>query len=306
MDQIESGLLREIADMDGVPAAGAYNIRKDGALEARANTERIEIVSKADKPGIDIIIKPFTKGESVHIPVILTQSGLTDLVYNDFYIGEGADVDIIAGCGIHNDGCDTTQHDGVHTFYVGKRSKVRYTEKHYGEGEGAGARIMNPHTIVYLEEGASIQLETVQIRGVDHTRRYTKVEVGAGAEAVVTERLLTHGEQFAESKMDVILKGEGARTQVTSRSVAQDSSVQVFYPQVEGNAPCFGHVQCDSIIMGQAKVSSIPAITANHMDAQLIHEAAIGKIAGDQILKLMTLGLTEEEAEQKILDGFLR
>ena len=215
-------------------------------------------------------------------------------------------MDIIAGCGIHNDGCDTTQHDGVHTFYVGRGSKVRYTEKHYGEGEGTGARIMNPHTIVYLEEGASIQLETVQIRGVDHTKRYTKVEVGADAEAVVTERLLTHGGQFAESKMDVILKGEGARTQVISRSVAQDSSVQVFYPQVEGNAPCFGHVQCDSIIMGQAKVSSIPAIVANHMEAQLIHEAAIGKIAGDQILKLMTLGLTGEEAEQKILDGFLR
>ena len=305
MNHTDAELLKQIADMDGVPE-GAYNIRKDGGLDSRRSTETIEISSKEDKPGIDIRIKAGTKGQDVHIPVLLTRSGLSDLVYNDFFIGEDCDVDIIAGCGIHNDGCDTTQHDGVHTFYVGKNSKVRYTEKHYGEGEGAGARIMNPHTIVYLEEGASIQLETVQIRGVDHTKRYTKVEVGAGAEAVVTERLLTHGEQFAESKMDVILKGEGARTQVISRSVAQDSSVQVFYPQVEGNAPCFGHVQCDSIIMGQAKVSSIPAIVANHMDAQLIHEAAIGKIAGDQILKLMTLGLTEEEAEQKILDGFLR
>ena len=305
MNHIDGSLLREIAGMDGVPE-GAYNIRKDGGLDSRRSTEALEITTKGDKPGIDIRIKAGTKGQDVHIPVLLTQSGLNDLVYNDFFIGADCDVDIIAGCGIHNDGCDTTQHDGVHTFYVGKNSKVRYTEKHYGEGEGTGKRVMNPHTIVYLEEGATIQLETVQIRGVDHTKRYTRVELDAGAEAVVTERLLTHGEQFAESKMDVIMKGDGARTQVISRSVAQDQSVQVFYPQVEGNAPCFGHVQCDSIIMGQAKVSSIPAIVANHMDAQLIHEAAIGKIAGDQILKLMTLGLTEEEAEQKILDGFLR
>ena len=242
----------------------------------------------------------------MHIPVIVTQTGLTDLVYNDFHIGENSDVSIVAGCGIHNSGCETAQHDGVHTFYVGKNAKVRYVEKHYGEGEGTGKRILNPHTIIYLEEGASIQLETVQIRGVDSTRRYTKVEMEANAEAVVTERLLTHGDQFAESKMEVIMKGEGARTQVISRSVAQDNSVQVFYPQVQGDAPCFGHVQCDSIIMDHAKVSSIPAIVAGHTDAQLIHEAAIGKIAGDQLLKLMTLGLTEEEAEQKILDGFLR
>lgn len=305
MDAVQKSLLEQVAGLHEVPE-GAYNIRANGRKAGRNTTANIDIVTKTDKDGIDIIIKPGTKNESVHIPVVLSMSGLKDMVYNDFFIGEDCDVDIIAGCGIHNDGCDTTQHDGVHTFYVGKNSKVRYTEKHYGEGEGTGERIMNPHTIVYLEEGASIQLETVQIRGVDHTKRYTKVEVGADAEAVITERLLTHGEQFAESKMDVILKGEGARTQVISRSVAQDKSVQVFYPQVEGNAPCFGHVQCDSIIMGQAKVSSIPAIVANHMDAQLIHEAAIGKIAGDQILKLMTLGLTEEEAEQKILDGFLR
>ena len=305
MNHTDAELLKQIADLDGVPQ-GAYNIRKDGGLDSRRSTDTIEISSKEDKPGIDIRIKAGTRGQDVHIPVLLTQSGLSDLVYNDFFIGEDCDVDIIAGCGIHNDGCDTTQHDGVHTFYVGRGSKVRYTEKHYGEGEGTGARIMNPHTIVYLEEGASIQLETVQIRGVDHTKRYTKVEVGADAEAVVTERLLTHGGQFAESKMDVILKGEGARTQVISRSVAQDSSVQVFYPQVEGNADCFGHVQCDSILMDEAKIKSIPAIDAQSVDAQLIHEAAIGRIAGDQILKLMTLGLTGEEAEQKILDGFLR
>ena len=305
MNTIDSHLLKEIADLERMPQ-GAYNIRKNGQLEGRNNSAHITIESKTDKPGIDIRIDPHTKNESVHIPVIVTQTGLKDLVYNDFYIGEGCDVDIVAGCGIHNSGCETAEHDGIHTFYVGKGAKVRYVEKHYGEGEGTGARILNPHTIVYLEEGASIQLETVQIRGVDSTKRYTKVVLDADAEAVVTERLLTHGQQFAESKRDVVMNGEGARTQVISRSVAQDESVQVFYPQVEGNAQCFGHVQCDSIIMGKAKVSSIPAIVANHMDAQLIHEAAIGKIAGDQILKLMTLGLTEEEAEQKILDGFLQ
>ena len=305
MNTIDSHLLKEIADLERVPQ-GAYNIRKNGQLEGRNNSAHITIESKTDKPGIDIRIDPHTKNESVHIPVIVTQTGLKDLVYNDFYIGEGCDVDIVAGCGIHNSGCETAEHDGIHTFYVGKGAKVRYVEKHYGEGEGTGQRILNPHTIVYLEEGASIQLETVQIRGVDSTKRYTKVVLDGDAEAVVTERLLTHGQQFAESKMDVVMNGEGARTQVISRSVAQDESVQVFYPQVEGDAQCFGHVQCDSIIMGKAKVSSIPAIVANHMDAQLIHEAAIGKIAGDQILKLMTLGLTEEEAEQKILDGFLQ
>ena len=305
MNTIDTDLLYKIANMKGNPK-GAFNIRKNGKLEARQNSEFIEIVTKTDKPGIDIRIRPYTKGEQVHIPVILTESGLSDMVYNDFFVGEHCDVDIIAGCGIHNDGHQRSQHDGIHTFYVGKHSHVKYTEKHYGEGSGDGERILNPQTIIYLEEGASVELETVQIKGVDSAKRYTRVECAAGAEAIVTERLLTHGKQFAESKMEVVLNGEEAKTQVVSRSVAQDESVQVFYPKVEGNAHCFGHVQCDSIIMGRAKVSSIPAIVANDMDAQLIHEAAIGKIAGDQILKLMTLGLTEEEAEQKILDGFLR
>ena len=305
MDIIDQRLLREIADLEKTPQ-GAYNIRKNGKLESRSNSANILIETKEDKPGINIRIASGTKNESLHIPVVVTQSGLKDLVYNDFFIGEDCDVDIVAGCGIHNSGCETSQHDGVHTFYIGKNSRVRYVEKHYGEGEGTGARILNPETVLYLAEGARVELESVQIRGVDSTKRYTKVEMEAGAETVVTERLLTHGKQYAESRMDVIMKGEGAKTQVISRSVAQDESVQVFYPQVEGNAACFGHVQCDSIIMGQAKVSSIPAIVANHMDAQLVHEAAIGKIAGDQILKLMTLGLTEEEAEQRILDGFLQ
>ena len=304
MNQVDIQLLREIADLERTPQ-GAYNIRKNGQLEGRSNSANITIDSKTDKPGIDIHIAPGTKHESVHIPVIVTQTGLKDLVYNDFYIGEDCDVDIVAGCGIHNSGCETAEHDGVHTFYVGKNARVRYVEKHYGEGEGTGKRILNPQTVVYLEEGAFIQLDTTQIRGVDSTKRATKVVVGPRAEAVINEKLLTHGTQTAESDMEIILDGEDASGRVISRSVAQDKSQQVFYPRMTGNAKCFGHVQCDSIIMGEAKISSIPAISANHVDAQLIHEAAIGRIAGDQITKLMTLGLTEEEAEERILNGFL-
>lgn len=306
MNQVDTELLRAIADIEKVPQ-GAYNIRKNGALEGRNNTANIEIVTKTDgKPGIDIHIKPGTKNESVHIPVLVTQTGMKDMVYNDFFIGEDCDVTIVAGCGIHNSGCETSQHDGIHTFYLGKNARVRYVEKHYGEGPGTGARILNPQTVVYLEEGAYLDLESVQIKGVDSTKRYTKVVAGMDAEVVITERLLTHGKQTAESEMDVILDGEGATGRIVSRSVAQDTSEQVFYPRMTGNAPCFGHVQCDSILMGTAKIKSIPAIIAEHPDAQLIHEAAIGRIAGDQILKLMTLGLTEEEAEEKILNGFLR
>lgn len=306
MNQVDTELLRTIADIEKVPQ-GAYNIRKNGALEGRHNTANIEIDTKTDgKPGIDIHIKPGTKNESVHIPVLVTQTGMKDMVYNDFFIGEDCDVTIVAGCGIHNTGCETSQHDGIHTFYLGKNARVRYIEKHYGEGPGTGERILNPQTIVYLEEGAYIDLETTQLRGVDSTKRYTKVVAGKDAEVVITERLLTHGKQTAESEMDVILDGEGATGRIVSRSVAQDTSEQVFYPRMTGNAPCFGHVQCDSILMGTAKIKSIPAIIAEHPDAQLIHEAAIGRIAGDQILKLMTLGLTEEEAEEKILNGFLR
>ena len=305
MDKLEAKLLKEIADLDGLPV-GAYNIRKNGKSDGRVSTAHIVIDTKTDKSGIDIRIAPGTKKESVHIPVVLTETGLTETVYNDFYIGEDCDVDIIAGCGIHNSGCDTTQHDGIHTFHVGKNAKVTYVEKHYGEGDGAGKRILNPQTILYLEEGASVTLDTSQIKGVDDTKRYTRAVVGENAEIVIQEKLLTHDSQKAESEMDVFLNGAGSKTRVVSRSVAQDSSVQIFYPRVEGNAPCFGHVSCDAIIMGEARVRAIPEITCNHVDAGLIHEAAIGKIAGEQILKLMTLGLTAEEAEEKILEGFLR
>ncbi|MDD5905781.1 MAG: SufD family Fe-S cluster assembly protein [Clostridiales bacterium] len=303
---IDAKLLEKIADLTGKPV-GAFNIRKDSGCEARQSTEHIEITPKTDKPGIDIRIKDGTKDEVCHIPVIISKSGLSEMVYNDFFVGDNCDVEIIAGCGIHNSGCDESRHDGVHTFYIGKNSRVHYAEKHYGEvtdGE-TGKNVMNPQTIVYLGEGSTMQMDTVQIRGIDSTKRFTKFVCEAGSEVVVTERLLTHGKQIAESDMEIRLNGKDARGRVISRSVAQDASEQVFYPRMVGNAECFGHVQCDSIIMGDARIKSIPAIEALCPDAQLIHEAAIGKIAGDQLLKLETLGLTHEEAEETILKGFL-
>ena len=304
--QVDRELLEKIADLIGKPV-GAFNIRKDSGCDGRQSTEHIEITGKTDgKSGIDIRIKDGTKGEQCHIPVIITKPGIQEMVYNDFYIGEDCDVDIVAGCGIHNCGAEASRHDGLHTFYVGKNSHVKYTEKHYGEGDGTGGRIMNPQTVVYLEEGASIQMETVQIRGIDSTKRETKIVCGKNAEAVVTERLMTHGDQVAESDMEIVLDGENSRGRVISRSVAKNTSRQTFYPKMVGNSACFGHVQCDSIIMDEAHIQSIPAIVANSTEAQLVHEAAIGRIAGDQILKLMTLGLTEAEAEEKILDGFLQ
>ena len=306
MNELDKSLLEKIADLTGQPV-GAFNIRKDSGCEARQSTEFIEITTKTDKEGIDIRIKDGTKGEKCFIPVVISKSGITEMVYNDFFIGDDCDVEIVAGCGIHNSGCNESRHDGIHTFYVGKNSRVRYAEKHYGENDPGqtGQNIMNPQTIVYLGENSTIQMDTVQIRGIDSTKRFTKFVCEAGSEVVITERLLTHGKQEAISDMEIELNGEDAKCRVISRSVGQDESVQVFYPRVVGNAPCFGHVQCDSIIMGEAKIRSIPEISANHPEAQLIHEAAIGKIAGDQLLKLETLGLTAEEAEDTILKGFL-
>jgi Fe-S cluster assembly scaffold protein SufB len=304
LSQTELGLLRQIADLEKTPQ-GAYNIRKNGQADSRSSTANISIEPKSDKPGIDIRIKDGTKNESVHIPVIVTQSGLTDMTYNDFYIGDDCDVLIVAGCGIHNSGCETAQHDGIHTFYIGKNSKLRYVEKHYGEGAGSGERILNPVTKVYIGEGSSVTFEATQIKGVDSTNRNTDIFVGKNAEVIITEKLMTHGKQTAHSDMEIILEGEGANGRVLSRSVATDDSVQVFYPKMTGKAECFGHVECDSIIMGNAKISSIPAIVAEHPDSVLVHEAAIGKIAGEQLLKLMTLGLDEKEAEERILKGFL-
>ena len=304
LKKVDMSLLHTIADMDSMPT-GAFNIRKNGQGIARQSSENITIEPKKGNPGIDIYIKPFTKGEEVHIPVIITETGINDKVYNDFYVGEGADVLIVAGCGIHNCGGEKTEHDGIHRFFIGKNAKVKYVEKHYGEGEGTGERILNPVTEVTMEEGSYCEMEMIQLAGVDSTLRETEAALDANAKIVITERLLTHGHQEATSDMEIVLDGENSRGRVISRSVAQDESSQLFYPRMVGNAKCFGHVQCDSIIMGSAKIRSIPEIAANSTDAQLIHEAAIGKIAGDQLLKLQTLGLTAEEAEDTILKGFL-
>ena len=304
-DSIQERILEEVADLHGVPE-GAYNIRANGQTAGRNTTANIDISTKTDKPGIDIRIKPGTKNESVHIPVVLSSSGLKEMVYNDFYIGEDADVVIVAGCGIHNCGDQDSEHDGIHRFFVGKNARVKYVEKHYGEGDGNGKRILNPVTEVYMEENSYVEMEMVQIKGVDSTNRMSTAELAAGAKMIVRERLLTHGSQNAESTYIVNLNGEDSSADVVSRSVAKDTSIQTFNSKIVGNAKCSGHTECDAIIMDDAKIVAIPGLIANNLDSALIHEAAIGKIAGEQILKLCTLGLTEEEAEAKIVEGFLR
>ena len=305
MDQIQQRILEEVADLHQIPE-GAYNIRSNGKTSSRNTTANIDITSKADGTGIDIRIKPGTKHESVHIPVVVSESGLKEMVYNDFYIGEDCDVVIVAGCGIHNCGDQDSEHDGIHRFYVGKNAKIKYVEKHYGEGDGKGKRILNPGTEVYLEEGSSMEMEMVKIKGVDYTNRSTTAELAAGSRLVVRERLLTHGNQNAVSGYTVCLNGDDSSADVVSRSVAKDSSFQRFDSQIVGNAKCSGHTECDAIIMGNARIQAVPQLEANNIDAALIHEAAIGKIAGEQIIKLMTLGLTEEEAEAQIVNGFLK
>lgn len=304
-DEIQKRLLMEVADLHKVPE-GAYNIRSDSKSVARASTANIEITSKEDVSGMDIHIKPGTKNESVHIPVVLMKSGLKEVVYNDFYIGENADVTIVAGCGIDNCGIQDSEHDGIHRFYVGKNAKVRYVEKHYGSGSGSGKRILNPGTEVYMEENSSMEMEMVQIKGVDDTERTTTAELAQGAKLVVRERLMTHGNQRAISVYEVDLNGAGSSADVVSRSVAKDTSYQKFDAKIVGNAACNGHTECDSIIMDDGKILAVPGLEANDVDAALVHEAAIGKIAGDQLIKLMTLGLTEEEAEEQIVNGFLK
>ena len=305
MDAIQKSLLEQVAGLHEMPE-GAYNIRANGKKAARNSTAHIEIVSKTDKDGIDIIIKPGTKNESVHIPVVLSESGLTDTVYNDFFVGDDCDVVIVAGCGIHNCGVQNAEHSGIHTFYVGKNARVRYVERHYGEGDGMGENIMNPTTVVELGEGSSMEMETTQIKGVDSTIRATRAKLGPASTLIIKEKVMTHGKQHAKSDFTVDLDGEGCRTNVISRSVARDSSHQVFLARINGNAPCYGHSECDAIIMDQGVVSAIPEVTANCLDAQLVHEAAIGKIAGEQLIKLQTLGLTEKEAEEQIVNGFLK
>lgn len=305
MNQIQKDLLEAITGIHEVPQ-GAYNIRMNGEGAGRNTTENIDIITKTDKPGIDIKIKPGTKNESVHIPVLLSQTGLTDLVYNDFYIGENADITIVAGCGIHNGGDKKSQHDGIHTFYVGKNARVRYIEKHYGEGDGAGENVMNPSTIIFIQENGYMEMETAQIKGVDSTKRETTAKLDDGATLVIKEKIMTHGCQFAETKFEVELAGYASSTHVVSRSVAKDDSRQLFLSNIKGLNKCSGHTECDAIIMDNATVSAVPEITAGNVEAALIHEAAIGKIAGEQIVKLMTLGITEKEAEEQIVSGFLK
>ncbi len=305
IDEIQKNLLREVADLHEVPT-GAYNIRSNSGLAGRATTENIDIVTKENGDGIDIYVKAGTKKESIHIPVIISESGLTEVVYNDFHIGEDADVLIIAGCGIHNCGDQESAHNGIHSFFLGKNARVRYIEKHYGEGDGMGTNVMNPTTVVELDEGAYMEMETTQIKGIDSTSRITKAKVAADATLIVKEKIMTHGKQFAETDFTVDLYGENSHANVVSRSVAKDSSRQVFRSNILGNAKCHGHTECDAILMDEATVIAIPEIAANHLDASLIHEAAIGKIAGEQLNKLMTLGLDEKEAEEQIISGFLK
>ncbi len=305
MDKIQQHLLQEVADIHEVPQ-GAYSLRINGSLYGKNSSEHIEIVNKTDKPGIDIYVKAGTKNESLHIPVILSQSGLKEVVYNDFHIGEDCDVTIVAGCGIHNGGAEDSEHSGLHAFYLSKNARVKYIEKHYGQGDGNGKNIMNPHTHVELQENAYMEMETAQIKGVDSTKRTTTAKLSKNATLVVHEKIMTHGIQYAETEFEVELNGEGSGAHVVSRSVACDRSSQKFISRVKGNAPCSGHTECDAIIMDDATVIAVPEIMAEHPDASLIHEAAIGKIAGEQLVKLMTLGLTEKEAEEEIVNGFLR
>ena len=305
LDRITEQILKQIDNGNGFSQEGAFNLRHNGVALCHGDSEHIKIRKKEDKPGIDVYIDAETKGEQVHIPVVVDASGMTDIVYNDFYIADGADVTIVAGCGIHNSGCNESRHDGIHSFHVGKGANVRYEEKHYGEGEGTGAKVLNPVTKIYMEEDSVFTLDTAQIKGVDSTLRETDVHLGAGAKLYVLEKLMTHDQQTAESNMEVDLDGEGSSAQIISRSVAKGTSKQNFHPKAVGNAKCHAHVQCDSIIMDHAEVSSIPEINARHLDAAIIHEAAIGRINDEQLIKLRTLGMTEEEAEGVIIENFL-
>jgi len=305
MDKIQKDLLEKVADIHGTPI-GAYNIRANGAAAGRASTANISIVTKEDKPGIDIIIKPGTKNEAVHIPVVISETGIHDMVYNDFYVGEDADVVIVAGCGIHNSGSDETAHDGIHTFHLARGAKVKYIEKHYGEGGGSGENVMNPTTVVELGEDSYMEMETTQIEGINSTERRTSATLSDRATLIIHEKIMTSGTQHSDTDFEVDLNGEDCSTNVISRSVAKDSSRQTLKTNVRGNAKCHGHTECDAIIMDDAKVSAIPQIIAADVDASLIHEAAIGKIAGEQLMKLMTLGLSEKEAEEQIISGFLK
>ncbi len=304
MDKIDKELLIKIADLHKIPS-GSFNIRKNGDSIDRNSNKDIEIISKKNKSGIDIIVKDGVKNKSVHIPVILTLGGFSDLVYNDFYIGKDCDVTIIAGCGIHNATCKDSQHDGIHSFHIGENSTVKYIEKHYAEGNGEGKKILNPITKIVMKNGAKFDFESLQIGGVSYSVRKTFAKLGKDCVLNVKENILTTENQYAKTCFKVDLIGENSKCEVVSHSVAQDNSKQEFISQIIGKNKCFGHVECDGILLDNARIISVPKIDAVCKDASLVHEAAIGKIAGEQLVKLMTLGLTQEEAEKIIIKGFL-
>ncbi len=304
MNEITKDLLERISDFKG-SFDGAYNLRVDGTCAGRQSSENIRIDSKTDNPGLEIHIRPGTKGERVSIPACVTHGDVNDLVYNDFFVGAGADVTIVAGCGVHTETGEPARHNGIHRFFLEEGAHVLYLEKHIGTGKGEGLRSIDPVTEATLEKDAVLTMDTAQIGGVDHTVRTTSAVLGENAKLIIRERIYTDGEQFAETNFRVALNGAGSGADVVSRSVAREHSRQNYISVVEGNAPCTGHTECDAIIDGGARVDASPKLSANHPDAALIHEAAIGKIAGEQILKLRTLGLTEQEAEEKIIQGFL-
>ncbi len=305
LNALDKGLLKVVAGLEEIPK-GAYNIRKNGKLLARATSANIDIESNADGTGIIVTIAPGTVDESVHIPVILSQAGLHDVVYNTFVIGAGSDVTIIAGCGIHCGGSAPEGHEGIHEFRVGKGAKVKYVEKHYAEGPGSGKRTLNPTTKVFLAEKARAEMELTQIGGVDDANRLNEATLGPASMLLITERVMTDGEQRAVSRNEIVLQGANSRSNMVSRSVIRGNSRQNFYATMVARAKCFGHIECDAIIMDSGANETIPALKAEHPDAELSHEASIGKIAGEQLMKLMSLGLTYEEAVNRIIQGFLR
>jgi len=305
LNALDKKLLKTVADLESLPK-GAYNIRKNGKLLHRQVSANIDIESNADGSGIVVSIKPGTKNESVHIPVILSEAGLYDVVYNSFIIGEGADVTIIAGCGIHCGSSEQEGHAGIHDFSVGRKAHVSYVEKHFAMGEGSGRRILNPTTKIFLDEGAKAEMELTQIGGVDEANRLNEAELGPDSILLITERVLTDGVQKAVSTNNIVLKGEGCRANMISRSVMKGNSRQIFYATMTALNKCFGHIECDAIIMDKGSNETMPSLKAEHPDAELTHEASIGKIASDQLTKLMSLGLTYDQAVNRIIQGFLK
>ena len=305
MNTITEKLLQAVSDFKG-EFKGAYNIRENGECAARQSTPHIHIESKQDKPGLDIHIDADAQQETVYIPACVTHGNVDDLVYNDFYVAAGADVTIIAGCGVHTDGEGEARHNGIHRFFLDKGARVLYKEKHVGTGKGIGLKRIDPVTEITLGEGASLEMETIQLGGVDTTDRRTEATLGPRARLTIHESLMTDGVETAQTDFVVSMDGEDSAVDLISRSVAKGESRQEYRSRIKGNCRCTGHSECDAILVDRGTVNAAPELYAGDIDAELIHEAAIGKIAGEQIVKLRTLGLTEEQAEEKIIEGFLR